>query len=67
MNDKVEPGSLAAAQEAPTMLAVCAYCKGEIGRVACEPGQEGDVSHGICPACFKAQTGREPGLAKVKG
>ena len=50
------------AQEAPTMLAVCAYCKGEIGRVACEPGQEGDVSHGICPSCFKAQTGREPSL-----
>jgi len=53
---------------APTLLEVCAYCKREIGRKSCPPEQAGEVSHGICPDCFKAQTGKEPaGTTNTKG
>lgn len=36
------------------MRVVCAWCKSEMGSVACVPEQAGEVSHGLCMACAQS-------------
>ena len=34
------------------MKRVCSYCGADMGT---KPGKEGDVTHGICPACYQKE------------
>ena len=41
-----------------TMLRACSYCGADMGTKPCVQKQDGQVSHGICTACYKAQVWR---------
>lgn len=43
---------------------VCAWCQKDLGVVVGSPGQDGLVSHGICPACSARALAELPGVPK---
>lgn len=44
---------------------VCAWCRKDLGAVVGSPGQEGMVSHGMCPACSARLLAELPGVPPV--
>lgn len=53
------PGDLAS-EAAPVSVnyalrVVCGWCQADLGLKPCGAARDGEVSHGICPACLKEQ------------